>query len=88
VDDQERRAVHERWAERLNRRAEEPGYRDEWFQQQCGGCLHWLALGGHLGDDWGVCSSVSSTYDGVVRFEHDGCDHFSEDIVGFGITRG
>jgi hypothetical protein len=88
VDDRERRAVHERWTQRQNRRSDLPGYREEWHFQQCGGCLHWLAVAGQLGADWGVCSAASSPYDGVARFEHDGCDHFAEDAQGFGITRG
>jgi hypothetical protein len=88
VDDRVRRAVHERWGERLNRRTDDPGYLEEWYFQQCGGCLHWLALGGALGAEWGVCSARESAYDGVARFEHDGCDHFAEDPEGFGITRG
>jgi hypothetical protein len=88
MSEQERRGVHSRWVERLNRRMGDPGYRDEWYWQQCGRCLHWLALGGQIGSDWGVCSSDSSPFDGVARFEHDGCDHFVEDPNGFGITRG
>ena len=88
VDEQDRKVVHSRWSERMNRRTDDPGYRDEWYYQQCGGCLHWLALGGHIGDDWGICSSASSPIDGVARFEHDGCEHFVEDPNGFGIMRG
>jgi hypothetical protein len=88
VDDQERTAIHERWAERLNRRTGDPGYHEQWYFQQCGGCLHWLALGGRLGADWGVCSGSASPFDGIARFEHDGCDHFAQDPKGFGITRG
>ncbi len=88
VDEREQAAIYARWGERLNRRTGDPGYREEWYFQQCGGCLHWLALGGKIGADWGVCSSESSPFDGVARFEHDGCDHFVEDRNGFGITRG
>lgn len=88
VDDQEREAIHSRWGERVNRRTDNPGYRDEWFFEQCGGCLHWLALSGQIGADWGVCSSESSQFDGVARFEHDGCDQFEQDDKGFGIARG
>jgi hypothetical protein len=88
VGERERSAIHSRWGERLNRRTDDPGYRDEWYYQQCGGCLHWLALGGKIGADWRVCSSDSSPFDGIARFEHDGCDHFAEDPNGFEITRG
>ena len=87
VDERDRKAVHERWAQRQSRRPDTLGYREEWYFQQCGGCLHWLALAGKLGDDWGVCASASSPYDGIARFEHDGCDQFAEDIEGFGVTR-
>lgn len=52
VDERDRKAVHERWAQRQNRRPDTLGYREEWYFQQCGGCLHWLALAGKLGDDW------------------------------------
>jgi len=88
VDEHERKVIHARWGERLNRRPGDPAYREEWYFQQCGGCLHWLALGGQIGADWGACSSASSPFDGVTRFEHDGCDHFTEDPKGFGVTRG
>ncbi len=88
VDDRQRRAVHERWAQLIERAPGSPGYREEWYSAQCGGCVHWLALGGRLGDDWGVCSASKSPHDGVVRFEHDGCERFVEDPDGFGITRG
>src|SRR5215475_7485312 len=84
----ERKAIHSRWGERVNCRTDDSGYRDEWHYQQCGGCLRWLALGGPIGADWGVCSSASSPFDGVARFEHDGCEHFEEDPNGFGLTRG
>jgi hypothetical protein len=30
-----------------------PDYRDDWWSQQCGGCVYWLALAGKLGSDWG-----------------------------------
>jgi len=88
VEDRERKAIHSRWSQQLNRRSDDPGYRQEWAFEQCGGCLHWLSVAGQIGDDWGVCSSASSSFDGEVRFEHDGCDEFTEDPDGFGLTRG
>ncbi|MEU0403451.1 DUF3027 domain-containing protein [Streptomyces sp. NPDC006197] len=54
-----------------------PGYRDEWFDEQCGGCRFWIALSGELGLDWGACTRADSRFDGRVRFEHDGCERFS-----------
>jgi len=29
---------------------------------------------GEWGSDWGVCWHPASAFDGVVRFEHDGCE--------------
>ncbi|MFD7893494.1 DUF3027 domain-containing protein [Streptomyces sp. NPDC059743] len=69
--------VHERWLRLLNRSTGEPGYRDEWFDKQCGGCRFWIALSGELGLDWGACTRAGSPFDGWVRFEHDGCERFS-----------
>ncbi|WP_343239407.1 DUF3027 domain-containing protein [Streptomyces sp. SID7909] len=69
--------VHERWLRLLNRSTGEPGYRDEWFDEQCGGCRFWIALRGELGLDWGVCTRADSPFDGRVRFEHDGCELFA-----------
>ncbi|WP_449346118.1 DUF3027 domain-containing protein [Streptomyces xanthochromogenes] len=55
----------------------ENDYRDEWFDEQCGGCRFLIALSGELGLDWGACTHADSQFDGHVRFEHDGCGHFS-----------
>ncbi|MFE3161797.1 DUF3027 domain-containing protein [Streptomyces sp. NPDC059224] len=70
-------ACHERWSRVQNRRTDQPGYQDGWFDEQCGGCQFWVALNGELGQDWGVCTGPGSTFDGRVRFEHDGCDAFA-----------
>lgn len=72
---------------RRSRRTEDAEYLEQWYWEQCGGYVHWITLAGRLGSDWGVCSCASSTFDGVVRFEHEGCDHFKEDPQGFGIQR-
>ncbi|MCX4451369.1 DUF3027 domain-containing protein [Streptomyces sp. NBC_01789] len=69
--------VHERWSRLLNRTTRGPGYRDEWFDEQCGGCKFWIALSGEIGLDWGACARADSPFDGQVRFEHDGCERFS-----------
>ncbi|MEU9858958.1 DUF3027 domain-containing protein [Streptomyces sp. NPDC047974] len=68
--------VHERWLRLLNRSTGAADYRDQWFDEQCGGCRFWVALGGELGRDWGACTHAASTFDGQVRFEHDGCASF------------
>ncbi|MFF3842510.1 DUF3027 domain-containing protein [Streptomyces sp. NPDC001930] len=69
--------VHRRWLQLLNRSTGNPGYRDEWFDEQCGGCRFWIPLSGDLGLDWGACTHADSRFDGRVRFEHDGCEHYS-----------
>lgn len=80
---------HQRWGRvRLNRDSGGAGYLESWYFEQCGGCVHWIALRGPLGNDWRVCSGASSAFDGRVRFEHDGCDEFTEDLQGFGVQRG
>ncbi|WP_329264925.1 DUF3027 domain-containing protein [Streptomyces pseudovenezuelae] len=68
---------HERWLQLRNRRTDQPDYRDEWFDEQCGGCRFWVALSGELGRDWGLCTHPGSAFDGRARFEHDGCDSFA-----------
>ncbi|MFD7874346.1 DUF3027 domain-containing protein [Streptomyces sp. NPDC059766] len=69
--------VHGRWLQLLHRSTGNPSYRDEWFDEQCGGCRFWIPLSGDLGLDWGACTHAASRFDGRVRFEHDGCEHFS-----------
>ncbi|MCX5401272.1 DUF3027 domain-containing protein [Streptomyces sp. NBC_00102] len=68
---------HARWAASSNRSTGDPGYRDEWYDAQCGGCRFWIALGGELGQDYGACTNSGSAFDGRVRFEHDGCAVFT-----------
>jgi hypothetical protein len=70
-------ATHERWRKRQHRPMDGPDYRDAWYAQQCGGCRFWLPLTGVLGDDYGACSNPASPRDGLVQFEHDGCDAFT-----------
>lgn len=71
-------ACHERWSQAAqNRPTHLPGYSDDWYDAQCGGCRYWVALAGELGRDWGVCTQAGSGFDGRVRFEHDGCELFT-----------
>ncbi|OKJ94202.1 DUF3027 domain-containing protein [Amycolatopsis sp. CB00013] len=70
-DEKFNRACHARWRERFNRLGDRQG-------EQCGGCAFWVALHGRLGDDYGACTNARSFFDGVVRFEHDGCTAFTE----------
>ena len=71
-------SCHQRWMKRRNRKSEAPDYKDEWWSQQCGICCYFIPLTGALADDYGVCSNPASDFDGMVRFEHDGCEWFSE----------
>jgi Protein of unknown function (DUF3027) len=72
-------ACHKRWADRRNRRQEAPGYRDEWYAEQCLFCRYWVPLIGAFADDYGACSNPRSPFDATVRFEHDGCAEFDPD---------
>jgi len=72
------KSTHVRWMERRNRRNESAEYRDEWWDEQCGGCSFWVPLSGAFGGDYGGCSNPVSPFDGTVRFEHDGCEHYDE----------
>jgi hypothetical protein len=69
---------HRRWQSHRHRDTASPSYREKWYLQQCGGCRYWIALNGQVGLDYGVCSHAASTFDGQVRFEHDGCNAFTE----------
>jgi hypothetical protein len=59
------------------------GLLDRWDGQYAGesgdcssGCLYYRALGGRLGQDWGVCTNPSSHRAGKLTFEHQGCPAF------------
>lgn len=78
-------ACHRHWSEA----AMTPGPatlhgRGEWSEDQCGACRYYLPLTGALGADWGICSNSASPCDGVVMFEHDGCNAFSAAEDGWG----
>lgn len=88
-DDARLMAVHARWAARqLNRDSTDLDYQDDWYWEQCGECWHWLALGGQLGNDWGVCANGEAPFDATIRFEHDSCRMFVPAPNGFGAQRG
>jgi hypothetical protein len=71
-------ATHSRWLDGRNRRQEETSYRDEWYVEQWGRWEFWVPLAGQWGRDWGGCSNPLSPFDSTIRFEHDGCDEYSE----------
>jgi len=77
-DDDHRVLSHERWIKRRNRNPDDPSYLDEWWRQQCLMCRFYIRLSGALAEDYGVCSNPLSPFDGIVRFEHDGCEYFDE----------
>lgn len=43
------------------------------------GCRFFVPLDGALGGDWGVCSNPESHRAGLLTFEHQGCQKFTED---------
>jgi hypothetical protein len=69
---------HERWQERRNRKQDDLDYKEEWYSEQCGSCQYFISLTGKFSEDYGVCSNSDSEFDGFVRFEHDGCEKYSE----------
>ena len=71
------RNCHERWMDRRNRIVEAEDYKDEWFDEQCLFCKYFIPLIGIFVDDYGACSNPASPFDGIVRFEHDGCSEFT-----------
>jgi hypothetical protein len=72
--------THQRWIKKLPHNRYPPArnveYPDEWTSEQCLMCQYYVKLTGKLGYDWGVCSNAVSPLDGLVMFEHDGCEHF------------
>ena len=71
------RSCHLRWSQRMNRDTDAPGYKDEWYSEQCLFCRYLIPLSGAFAEDYGACSNEASPFDGKVMFEHDGCDNFS-----------
>lgn len=69
-------ATHARWIKRVARDMDSPDYREKWRSQQCFSCIFFVALAQRFSDDWGVCANAKSTFDGTVKFEHDGCDEY------------
>ena len=72
-----RRETHARWILGRNRGGPDADYPDEWYAQQCGTCWFYVPLAGDYGTDWGACTNLRSSFDGHVRFEHDGCPEHS-----------
>jgi hypothetical protein len=79
LSDDEVRALHARWDDRGKTRYGRAGYRDAWYPEQCFSCRFFLVLDHPLGEDWGVCANGASPRDGLVTFEHDGCDVYEVD---------
>ncbi|MGW5851752.1 DUF3027 domain-containing protein [Streptomyces sp. NPDC055254] len=70
--------IHARWIQRRNRGLNEADYQEEWYSEQCGACRFWIPLAGRMGNDYGACANGVSRFDGIVRFEHDGCEVFEK----------
>lgn len=69
---------HYRWYERRNKKIEENWHCDQWYYEQCLRCAYYIPLTGILESDWGACTNPRSAFDGNVRFEHDGCEQFTD----------
>ena len=76
INPNHRRSTSDRWLRGRNRTQEASDYKDEWRTQQCGQCQYWIPLAGTWGLDYGAYSNEASTFDGSIRFEHDGCEAF------------
>lgn len=63
--------AHERFVKRLYLNADGKAH---FRQEQCCWCRKFVPLSGPLGSDWGVCINDQSPRDGLLTFEHDGCD--------------
>ena len=56
------------------RMQESVSYAEGWHQEQCGDCAFFVRLTGAFASDYGACTNPRSHGDGLVRFEHDGCE--------------
>lgn len=70
------RICGDRWSKKIHRSMDSADYKEEWYGEQCLGCCYFLPLSGVFAEDWGVCSNPESSFDGLVRYEHDGCAAF------------
>jgi hypothetical protein len=71
--------THQRWIANRYRDPGSPGFDwDKWAGKECMTCRFYIPLMGILGADYGACSNPDSPFDGSVRFEHDGCEAYSE----------
>lgn len=66
----------------------DPGDYEPWgnfakngFDCSCG-CARFARLEGELGSDWGVCCNPDSHRCGMLTFEHQGCDKFTNHPIG------
>lgn len=63
-------AAEKRWAERSYRKEVD---KDGCIENQCGGCRYFAATG----SDYGICWNEKSPLDGMITFEHGGCEFHS-----------
>jgi hypothetical protein len=79
LSDDEVRRLHERWCLRQHIRYGSGHYQDAWYSEQCFSCRFFLVFSHSIGEDWGVCANGASPRDGLVTFEHDGCEGYDVD---------
>ena len=68
---------HDRWLDRRNRIPDDAHDPADWCHTQCGGCRFYVKLTGSFKSDWGACTNPLSPRDGLVTFEHDGCEKYA-----------
>lgn len=64
--------THERWIKALQERAGKAAVGPD--EDLCLTCYFFRRLKGYLGYDWGVCSNPQGDHDGLLTFEHFGCE--------------
>lgn len=87
LDDDHFKECHERWTKNRNRNLASDQMKNESLDSQCLCCAYYVPVVGKLSEDYGVCTNGRSSRDGMVMFEHDGCDVFilSDDFLQFSI---
>ncbi len=69
--------VHEEWVKLRP-------HPDGWAADQCGACCFFIVLDGAFMEDWGMCSNPDSQCDARAMFEHEGCEAFVRNTLGWG----
>lgn len=72
------RACQRRWENYMHRHPQSPHYQAAWSQQQCWHCRYFIPLTGAFSEHYGLCSHLTSLFDGLVRAGNDGCNQHEE----------